>query len=80
MNECFPSHVGMLVHSYFNAMISSDHLSAAGYTFDRESQQWLSETAGNMLANDDKISFVTEKIHESDGIISMEGSYPTVVS
>lgn len=79
VNECFPSHVGMLVHSFFNAMVSSDHMHSAGYVFDGESQQWIQENGDKVLGNDDKVGFVIEKIHECDGIISMEGSHPTVL-
>jgi DNA-directed RNA polymerase subunit E'/Rpb7 len=78
VNECFPSHVGMLVHSFFNAMISSDHLQSAGYVFNPQSQQWTDESDSKVLGNEDKVDFVLEKIHECDGIISMEGSNPRV--
>lgn len=61
------------MHSFFNAMVSSDHMRAAGWLFDAETQQWQKESQSKILGNEDKIDFVVEKIHESDGIISMEG-------
>lgn len=78
VNECFPSHVGMLVHSYFNAMVSSDHLHSAGYAFDPDAQQWQQENGDKVLGNDDKVDFVIEKFHECEGIVSMEGSHPSL--
>lgn len=68
----------MLVHNFFNAMVSSDHLHLAGYVFDRDLQQWMQEKEPNVLGNDDKVDFVVEKIHECEGVISMEGSHPSV--
>jgi DNA-directed RNA polymerase subunit E'/Rpb7 len=68
----------MLVHSFFNAMVSSDHMVSAGYVFDRELQQWIHESSSNVIDIEDKVDFVIEKIHECEGIISMEGSHPSV--
>jgi hypothetical protein len=31
-----------------------------------------------VLGNDDKVDFVVKKIHECEGVISMEGSHPSV--
>lgn len=76
VNECFPSHVGMLVHSFFNAMVSSDHLQSAGYVFKPQTQQWARESDSKVLGKKGKVDFVVQKIHECDGIISMEGSSP----
>ena len=78
VNECFPSHVGMLVHSFFNAMVSSGHLHSAGYVFDRDLQQWMQEKGPKVLGNDDRVDFMVEKIHECEGVISIEGSHPSV--
>lgn len=78
VNECFPSHVGMLVHSYFNAMVSSDQMESAGYVFDTQTQQWMQESDSKVLGNGDMVDFIVEKMHECDGIISMEGSSPRV--
>jgi hypothetical protein len=79
VNECFPSHVGMLVHSFFNAMVSSDHLHSAGYVYDQELQEWTQEEGSGVLGNEDRVEFIVQKIHECAGIISIEGSNPNRV-
>lgn len=76
VNECFPSHVGMLVHSFFNAMVPAEQLEEAGYIFNQEMQQWIHETTNKIVKHDDSIHFTTEKLHECGGIISLEGSKP----
>jgi len=68
----------MLVHSFFNAMVSSDHMQAAGYVFDDETQQWQHQNGNKVLGNQDEVNFVIDKLHECDGMISLEGSHPTV--
>ena len=78
VNECFPSHVGMLVHSFFNAMVPADQLEEAGYIFDRDMQQWYHETTNKIVKHDDSVHFTMEKLHECGGIISLEGSKPVL--
>jgi DNA-directed RNA polymerase subunit E'/Rpb7 len=78
VNECFPSHVGLLVHRFFNAMVPAEQLEEAGYIFDRELQQWTHEGTSKILEHDDCVDFTVEKLHECAGIISMEGSRPIV--
>lgn len=78
VNECFPSHVGVLLHKFFNAMISSDHMHSAGYVFDRELQQWMEEDGTKIVGNEDQVDFVIDNIHECAGVISIEGSQPSV--
>lgn len=78
VNECFPSHVGMLVHSFFNAMVSSDHLQSAGYVFDEDLHQWILEGDCQALGIGDKVEFTVQKLHECAGVISLEGSQPSV--
>lgn len=78
INECFPSHIGILVHSYFNAMVSADKLRASGFVFDLDLNIWTSETGNSTLSNQDKINFVVEKVHEAEGSVSIEGAQPTL--
>ena len=78
MNECFPSHVGMLVRSFFNAMIPSQLL-LNGYEFNSNTQKWEriggAEENGGMeeIGFNDEVPFQVEKIHECAGVISIEG-------
>jgi hypothetical protein len=74
VNESFPSHVGLLVYSFFNAMVSSDNLRSAGYLYDRDVDEWKQESGSKVLAANDQIEIAVEKIHECEGVISMEGS------
>ena len=83
VNECFPSHVGMLVRSFFNAMIPAAVLNNHGYEFNYLTQKWHKHRYDSSIdANvnvatigiNDEISFLVEKIHECAGVISIEGS------
>mmetsp|Transcript_32076 Transcript_32076/g.75415 ORF Transcript_32076/g.75415 Transcript_32076/m.75415 type:complete len:271 (-) Transcript_32076:32-844(-) len=74
VNECFPSHVGMLVFGYINAMVSAETIRQAGYTFDVELQTWTK--GGDSIASGARINFVVTKIHECDGTLSLEGDKP----
>ena len=78
VNECFPSHLGILVFNYFNAMVSADELHAAGYTFDPDLQNWASERGSQTISIKDKIKFLVEKVHECDGTVSLEGVKPSL--
>lgn len=68
----------MLVFDFFNSMVSSNQLEATGYTFDKTLQQW--ENGTTILGNEDNIEFTVAKLHECEGIISMEGSEPSIVA
>jgi hypothetical protein len=74
VNECFPSHVGILVFGYINAMVSAETIRAAGYTFDEDLNTWTK--GGDSITSGVKINFVVTKIHECDGTISLEGDKP----
>jgi hypothetical protein len=84
VNEVFPSHVGLLVYELFNASVSAEALRLAGYTFDKEMNEWSQSAEGDggdcIVAKGDKMSFRVEKLHESNGLISLEGSQPSVIS
>mmetsp|Transcript_4861 Transcript_4861/g.6991 ORF Transcript_4861/g.6991 Transcript_4861/m.6991 type:complete len:275 (+) Transcript_4861:83-907(+) len=77
VNEVFPSHVGILVHSYFNAMVSADHLREAGFQFDRNVNEWKDKENQKILFGN-TLQFIVEKLHESNGIISLEVSDPSI--
>ena len=38
-------YIGILVHNYFNGMISSNHLRERGYTYDPELQNWTLQSS-----------------------------------
>jgi hypothetical protein len=72
VNESFPSHIGILVYSFFNAMISADHLHKIGFTFDSSTSEWTSGKEDKTLKIGHCIDFYVEKLHECNGIISLE--------
>jgi RPA43 OB domain in RNA Pol I len=74
----FHSHLSLVVHQYFNASVSADHLREAGFEFDDVELQWYWQAAANMLSKDAHIDFVCQKMYESGGIISIEGSNPAL--
>jgi DNA-directed RNA polymerase subunit E'/Rpb7 len=78
VRKSFHSHLSLVVFNYFNASISADALRANGYAFDLEDEQWKADdsTAAHVLV-DDRISFRVLKVHESAGIISIEGANPS---
>lgn len=78
VTECFESHVGLLVHNFFNASISSDQLVTAGFSYD-EQGDWVHEDGSTIIAAEEKVKFTVEKVHECAGTISMEGMDPTVI-
>ena len=82
VNESFPSHVGMLVDTLFNAMVPAEELRRLGYEYDMDSNQWSTERdakSGELLPSplpisvDDRIRFTVSKLNELNGIISLEG-------
>ena len=80
VTECFESHVGLLVHNFFNASVTSDNLVTAGFSFDADRGEWVHEDDGSTaIAADEAVDFTVEKVHECAGTISMEGTDPTVV-
>lgn len=78
VRESFHSHLSMVVLNYFNASISAKELRAKGFTFDGEREVWRDSNSSVDLSVDDCVNFRVHKIHESAGIISMEGSKPTL--
>jgi RPA43 OB domain in RNA Pol I len=81
--ECsFQSHLSLLVHEYFNASVSAEQMRACGFEFDDEQRQWYWQdtTKNAILANGDSIDLVCQKLYESGGIISIEGSQPAMRS
>jgi DNA-directed RNA polymerase subunit E'/Rpb7 len=78
VTECFESHVGILVHNFFNASISSDQLVAAGFSYDDQGD-WVHEDGSTTIAAEEKVKFTVEKVHECAGTISMEGMDPKVI-
>lgn len=79
VRKSFHSHLSLVVLNYFNASISSSELQARGYHFDSENEVWLGDKASS-VSIDDKIDFIVQKVHESAGIISIEGGFPLSLS
>jgi hypothetical protein len=63
VNECFPSHVSILVFGYINAMISADTLFKAGLRFDHDSQSWMAINTNEMDV--EEIDIVSNGHHSS---------------
>lgn len=75
----FHSHLSLVVYRYFNASISAENMRNGGFEFDDVMEHWYwkeGETT-HPIEKGDSIDFVCQKIHESGGIISLEGSQPT---
>jgi hypothetical protein len=68
--------VGLLVHNFFNASITADHLVTAGYSF--ESGEWVNEDGSTLITAEEQVNFTVAKVHECAGTISMEGMDPCV--
>jgi hypothetical protein len=88
VNESFPSHVGLIVHEVFNAMISAESLRQNGFVFDDDSNEWRKNTSGDDNGNngervvtiDDGMQFTVDKLHECHGLISLECKDPTFLA
>ena len=74
VTESFHSHISLVVHHYFNANIRAEYLRQAGFAFDAEKMQWSSQDAS--FDTGDTVKYVVDKVHESGGIISLDGSLP----
>lgn len=76
MDSSFHSHLSLVVHHYFNASVSADQLREAGFEFDGDQLQWYWQNSANTLSKGDCVDFVCQKMYESGGIISIEGTNP----
>lgn len=74
----FPSHVGLLVCDYFNAMVPADALVEHGFRFDHDEYQWqwMSNDVTDQMRNLLSLQFEVERVHECAGIISIQGINP----
>jgi DNA-directed RNA polymerase subunit E'/Rpb7 len=79
VTESFHSHLSLVVHHYFNANVSAEHMRLAGYEFDAEQELWFCQETSLSLSNGDQVQFVVDKVHESGGIISLNGSVPSQI-
>lgn len=78
VTESFHSHLSLIVHQYFNASISAEELRSAGFEFDEDAEQWYHNDAA--LTKDDSVEFVVGRVHESGGIISIDGGNPALIT
>jgi len=74
--ESFESHLGVLVLGFLNAMIPSERLVEAGYSYDIEKLAWASDDGAKVLTNGDAVDLIVDKAHDLAGIFSIEGSNP----
>jgi hypothetical protein len=79
VNETFPSHVGLLVHELFNAMISAESLRQNGFLFDSDANEWSEQNTMMPISIGDSIKFTVEKVHECNGLIFLESKDPVIV-
>ena len=79
VNETFPSHVGVLVHELFNVMISAEFLRESSFTFDADLNEWSKDDTMTPVAIGDSIKSTVEKMHECNGLISLECKEPVIV-
>ena len=59
-------------------MIPAEKLTEAGFAFDNGHQEWCKEDGSSAFTKDDKVDFRVDRIHESVGTLSMEGSKPVL--
>lgn len=59
-------------------MIPAEKLTEAGFAFDDDLQEWSKEDGSSAFTKDDKVDFRVDRIHESVGTLSMEGSKPVL--
>lgn len=76
----FHSHLSLVVHQYFNACVLAEQMRDAGFEFDDVLLQWYWQDTANALSKGDCIDFVCQKMYESGGMISIEGTKPTIRS
>jgi hypothetical protein len=80
----FDSHIALLVFNYFHASVSAAELRRAHYEFNSKTEQWYytkkvpnqtSQKSSHRQVLDlgTSIEFVVEKVHEANGIISLDG-------
>lgn len=81
VKESFPSHLSLTVYHYFNASVTATSLRENGFSFDKTNGEWLKDnptaTGGTSIAVGSKLRFQVSSVHESGGIISIEGMNPS---
>jgi DNA-directed RNA polymerase subunit E'/Rpb7 len=78
VKESFPSHISVTVFHYFNASIPTDSLHKSGFEYDQDTLEWCSQD-GRPVSSGSEIEFELSSLHESGGIISLEGATPSIV-
>jgi DNA-directed RNA polymerase subunit E'/Rpb7 len=78
VKESFPSHISVTVFHYFNASIPTDSLHESGFSYDPETLEWCTSD-GIPVSSGSDVKFELSSLHESGGIISLEGATPAVV-
>ena len=57
-------------------MIPAEQLTEAGFAFDDDMQEWSQEDGSSTFTRGDRVDFRVDRIHESIGTLSIEGSKP----
>jgi DNA-directed RNA polymerase subunit E'/Rpb7 len=78
IKESFPSHLSATVFHYVHASIPADALYENGFTFDKESLEWLTNDS-RPVSLGCEVQFTVNSLHESGGIISLEGTKPSFI-
>jgi DNA-directed RNA polymerase subunit E'/Rpb7 len=78
-SRSFHSHLSLVVHHYFNACIPAEHLRSSGLEFDEIQEQWYRIDTSQVISPGVQVEFVVDKVHESGGIVSVDGSKPTLL-
>ena len=67
--ESFDSHVSMIVHQYFNASITAQHLRDSGFKYDTSGCRWVhAEDDNKTLSTNTLVRFTIERVHESGAL------------
>lgn len=70
----------LIVYNYFNASISANEMRKCGMFFDTKSKNWVCHSTNkHRIKPGTKVRFLIAKVHETAGIISIEGSQPVVL-
>lgn len=60
-------------------MVAAEQLRASGFSFDPDTQMWISVEGSQSIADSERINFEVDKIHEVEGNVSIEGVKPSLI-
>ena len=85
VTKSFHSHLSLVAYNYFTTSIPAESLRSSGFDFDHEKEQWYAKGSSAQATNrtlDDgqDMEFQVDKIFQSAGTVSLQGSKPSLVS